>query len=127
MQGAVHGEVFDCLRKWFGVDAGTECFASPLNSTLSRFCSAFSAPDVDGCFGGRDDDAALGDFFRASSTADFLRPGGWYELNPPFAPGVMERMARRIEELLEAARERDVDVTFIVVIPTVCANVAKAS
>lgn len=118
MQGAVHGAVFDCLRKWFGA-AGTECFASPLNSALSRFHSAFPAPDIDGHYGSR------GDFFHPSSDADFLRPG-WYELNPPFSPGVMDKMTRRIGELLETARAREVDVAFIVVVPTVRAVVAEA-
>ena len=113
MQGAVHDGVFDCLSKWFGGSAsGTECFASPFNSTLDRFFSAFPSPDVDGHFGSH------GDFFHPSPTSDFLR-SGWYELNPPFSPGVMSKMVHRIGALLDASCKQKLDVTFIIVIPTV--------
>ncbi|KAL9184082.1 hypothetical protein ACHAXT_002168 [Thalassiosira profunda] len=112
MQGAVHEDVFACLSKWLGGE-GTECFASPFNATLKRFCSAFPSPDVDGHFGG-----SSGDFFRPPSEAEFLRPG-WYELNPPFSPGLMGKMEHRIEELLAEAQRRELEVTFVVVIPTV--------
>lgn len=112
MQGAVHEGVFDCLSKWFGGSAsGTECFASPFNSTLSGFFSAFPSPDLDGHFGSH------GDFFHPLSESDFLRPG-WYELNPPFSPGVMSKMAHRIGELLDISCKQELDVAFIVVIPT---------
>jgi len=111
MQGAVHDGVFDCLSKWFSA-SGTECFASPLNSTLSRFHSAFPSPDIDGHFGSH------GDFFHSSLDSTFLRPG-WYELNPPFSPGVMAKMTRRLGELLDKSCTQDLDVAFIVVIPTV--------
>lgn len=121
MQGAVHESVFDCLSKWFGVGgvplsaSGTECFASPFNSTLDRFFSAFPSPDIDGHFGSHGDF-----FFNPMSNSDFLRPaGGWYELNPPFSPGVMNKMAYRLGELVEISRKQELDVAFIVVIPTV--------
>ncbi|KAL7539800.1 hypothetical protein ACHAXR_009617 [Thalassiosira sp. AJA248-18] len=120
MQGAVHEGVFDCLSKWFGVGgplsaSGTECFASPFNSTLDRFFSAFPSPDIDGHFGSHGDF-----FFNPMSNLDFLRPaGGWYELNPPFSPGVMNKMAYRLGELVEISRKQELDVAFIVVIPTV--------
>jgi len=124
MQGAIHDGVFDCLSKWFGggkekeggsvsSSGGTECFASPFNSTISRFYSAFPSPDIDGHFGSH------GDFFHPpSSESDFLRPG-WYELNPPFSPGVMAKMAQRVTKLLNMSCEQNLDVAFVVVIPTV--------
>ena len=115
MQGAVHEGVFDCLSKWFGQSdsiVGTECFASPFNSTMTRFFSAFPSPDVDGHFG------SCSDFFQSSLGLDFLE-SGWYELNPPFSPGIMSKMAHRLGKLLNVAVDRELDVTFIVVIPTV--------
>ncbi|KAL7540435.1 hypothetical protein ACHAWF_006678 [Thalassiosira exigua] len=115
MQGAIHSGVFSCLSKWFGTN-GTECFASPFNSTLSRYRSAFPSPDVDGHFGSR------GDFFWSPADDEddeFVREGWWHELNPPFAPGIMDEMADRIGRSLEAHAERGSDVTFVVVVPTV--------
>ena len=113
MQGAIHNEVFDCLTEWFGSD-GVECFASPFNSNLPRYYSAFSSPDIDGHFG------SYGNFFGCSNDAkEFLRDGYWYELNPPFSPGVMDKMAERIDELLDYASEQCMKVTFIVIVPTV--------
>ena len=44
---AVVSQVFSLLSKRLGV--ALECFASPLNTFLGRFCSAF--PDVDSAFG----------------------------------------------------------------------------
>ena len=112
MQGAIHDSVFQCFEKWFGKsqETGTECFASPFNACLTtQFCSAFPSPDVDGFFGSK------GDFFWLESTS--LREG-WYELNPPFSPGIMKKMADRLMDLLNYAREKEIDVTFIVVVPS---------
>lgn len=112
MQGAIHDSVFQCFEKWFGKsqETGTECFASPFNACLTtQFCSAFPSPDVDGFFGSK------GDFFQLEATS--LREG-WYELNPPFSPGIMKKMADRLMDLLNYAREKEIDVTFIVVVPS---------
>jgi len=111
MQGAIHDTVFACFEKWFGAPAsrGSECFASPFNANMSQYYSAFPSPDIDGFFGSK------GDFFRLDAKS--LR-SGWYEANPPFSPGIMTKMATQIMELLDVARERDIDVTFIVVIPS---------
>lgn len=112
MQGAIHDSVFQCFEKWFGKsqETGTECFASPFNTCLTtQFCSAFPSPDVDGFFGSK------GDFFWLEATS--LREG-WYELNPPFSPGIMKKMADRLMDLLNYAREKEIDVTFIVVVPS---------
>jgi phosphorylated CTD-interacting factor 1 len=108
MQGAIHSQVFDCFTRWFG-ERGVECFASPFNCHLSEFYSAFSS-DVDGFFG------SFGDFFYSQ---ELLRDGCWYELNPPFSPGVMDKMAERICDLLEVASSQDMRVTFIVIVPSV--------
>jgi len=110
MQGAINEGVFDVLSKWFG-KSGTECFASPFNSSMSRFFSAFPSPDIDGHFG------SCGDFFYPSSFE--VQDGAWYELNPPFSPGVMDKMSIRINELLEIQSKKEVDVAFVVIIPTV--------
>jgi phosphorylated CTD-interacting factor 1 len=75
----------------------------------TQFCSAFPSPDVDGFFGSK------GDFFWLEATS--LREG-WYELNPPFSPGIMKKMADRLMDLLNYAREKEIDVTFIVVVPS---------
>ncbi|KAL7454392.1 hypothetical protein ACHAWC_006035 [Mediolabrus comicus] len=112
MQGAIHDSVFQCFEKWFGKsqETGTECFASPFNACLTtQFCSAFPSPDVDGFFGSK------GDFFQLE--ANSLQEG-WYELNPPFSPGIMKKMADRLMDLLNYAREKEIDVTFIVVVPS---------
>ena len=108
MQGAINEGVFDCLSKWFGPSVGTECFASPFNCILPRYYSAFPSPDLDGFFG------SSGDFLFNSSS--FLSDG-WYELNPPFTPGIMAKMAQRIEKLMEHTKH--LNVTFVVIIPTV--------
>ena len=100
MQGAIHEGVFDVLSKWFG-KSGTECFASPFNSSMSRFFSAFPSPDIDGHFGSH------GDFFFPSSSFE-VQDGAWYELNPPFSPGVMDKMSIRINELLEIQSKKEV-------------------
>jgi phosphorylated CTD-interacting factor 1 len=116
MQGAIHESVFDCLSKWFGekdsTESGVECFASPFNSTLPRYCSAFPLPDVDGHFG------SYGDFFFPLSN-ESLCNGSWYEVNPPFSPGIMSKMAHRINTILDQVQcKKELDVTFVVIIPT---------
>ena len=118
MQGAIHESVFDVLSKWLG-KSGTECFASPFNSSMSRFFSAFPSPDIDGHFGSH------GDFFFPSSFD--IQDGAWYELNPPFSPGLMDKMSTRISELLEKQCNKDNDVTFVVIIPTVRSAYEKKS
>lgn len=110
MQGAIHNEVFGCLSKWFG-NFGVECFASPFNCHLSQYYSAFSSPDIDGHFG------SYGDFFYSPNSV-FLKEG-WYELNPPFSPGIMDKMATRINDLIDLASKQNVKVAFVVIVPTV--------
>ena len=63
--------------------------------------------------------APMETFSHPTSESLFLRPGSWYELNPPFSPGVMNNMAHRIGQLLEIAHREELDVTFVVIVPTV--------
>ena len=101
MQAACPAALFDCLRFHFGI--ASELFASPLNAHFATFCSA--ASDVDSAFG------SVGSFFGA-------RPRrGAYFANPPFAPSVVEAMARRMGRLLAIADRTVEALTFVVVIP----------
>ena len=90
------------LRARLGV--GFECFASPLNCHLPRYCSAF--PDVDAPFG------SAGSFFHARG----LRRGAFFA-NPPFIEPVVAAMTRRMSELLATADRRGERLTFVVVVP----------
>ena len=62
-----------------------EAFASPLNARAAPFCSAF--PDADAPFG------SVGSFLSWQPPSG----EGSYEANPPFAPLVVEAMARRMD------------------------------
>jgi hypothetical protein len=102
------------------VGVQVECFASPLNCWNQRFCSV--ARDTDRFFG------SLGNFFlfdgptgkrhscvcfyvininlycalgRVTEDDAGLPRGGSFEANPPFVESVMNRMAQRIEWILE--------------------------
>ena len=111
-QGAVNSEVFGVLSKHFGEKNGTECFASPFNSTNPQFFSAFPSPDVDGFFG------SCGDFYHPLCAKHFEK-SGWFEANPPFCPGYETELTRRICGLLDTLSKAGKDSTFIVVVPTV--------
>lgn len=99
--GALHERVFEALEEHFGVEA--ECFASPLNCRLQKFCSAF--PDVDTPFGSR------GSFF------EYHPEEGSFEVNPPFTEPLMAAAATHMEELLGAAAEAGRPLSFAVFIP----------
>jgi phosphorylated CTD-interacting factor 1 len=105
MQGAVHDSVFDTLHHdLFPHDTMIEGFGSPLNVYLSSFYSAF-AYDIDWHFGSR------GSFLHEPICE------GCCEVNPPFAPGIMNAMADRIVNNISLANERNRIVTFIVIVP----------
>jgi len=104
MQGAVHGEVFQVLQSTFPDQPIMECFASPLNSFLPSFCSAFS--DIDFHFG------SVGDFLDHPLTS------GCCEANPPFTPGLMDIMTDRMEYNLQLANEQSLSLTFVIIIPS---------
>jgi len=104
MQGAVHGAVFRTLQAFFPNDPLLECFASPMNCYLPLFGSAF---DIDWHFG------SLGDFL----TLDII--SGCCEVNPPFAPGLMDKMVDHIVRCIEQADQRRACLSFVVIVPTV--------
>ncbi|CAB1109897.1 unnamed protein product [Ectocarpus sp. CCAP 1310/34] len=85
---------FRLLRHLVSVDC--ECFASPLNCTLSRFCSV--AYDTDKFFGSE------GNFFQSE----------YQQANPPFVEEVMERMVDHMHYLLRRATG---PMSFAVIVP----------
>eukprot|EP00743_Colponemidia_sp_Colp-15_P011372 GILK01012675.1.p1 GENE.GILK01012675.1~~GILK01012675.1.p1 ORF type:complete len:616 (+),score=72.30 GILK01012675.1:27-1850(+) len=95
---AVPSTVFDFIVKHLGVT--TECFSSPLNCYLSRFCSAFY--DTDSAFG------SLGSFF------DFHPKFGSFEVNPPFEEQMILKMFNHILDLLGSSEQA---LSFIIFIP----------
>ncbi|CAM9597129.1 unnamed protein product [Scytosiphon promiscuus] len=97
-QASMGGDAFDVLLKLLGVKM--ECFASPFNCRYSRYCSAFA--DTDKPFG------SVGSFF------DFRPTEGAYEANPPFVRDVILKMAKHMEDLLQATPKA---LTFVVIIP----------
>jgi hypothetical protein len=97
-QAAVAEAAFGVLHEDLGVDL--EVFASPLNSTYARHCSAFR--DTDACFG------SLGSFF------DLHPQEGSFEANPPFVLGVMDAMVTHITSLFTASTG---PLSFVVVVP----------
>jgi len=101
-QAAISPQVFDVLTSRFDIEA--ECFASPLNCYLSRFCSAF--PDTDAPFG------SLGSFF------DFKPLFGSFEANPPFVSSVVERMSTHILTLMNTSEEKELSLCFVVIVPS---------
>lgn len=114
MQGAIHSEVFECLEKQNQCEDVMECFASPLNVYNSRFFSIFHQ-DLDCHFG------SCGDFF--SVPLGFFRKGGTHEANPPFSPGLMQRMVERMEGHLSFADSSGSKGTgralsFVIVVPS---------
>ena len=98
LQIAVSQEVF---RRLSVLGVTGECFASPFNSTLSTYWSAFV--DTDTVFGSR------GSFFSKQKV-----PSGFYEANPPFAEDFMMRMVLRLEFLLSI---KNVPMSFICFVP----------
>ena len=98
MQGALPSYTFKELNKEF--DVAQEMFASPLNCYFSSYCSAF--PDTDVYFG------SCGSFF------DYEPIEGSFQCNPPFTEEVIERMADRIDYLLENSK---LPLSFVVFIP----------
>ena len=116
MQGAIHSQVFDVLETQSR--HVMECFASPLNAYTRHFCSVFHR-DLDHHFG------SVGDFFSIP-IGFFARNGQIHEANPPFAPGLMCAMVKRIEEHLKFAdvhAEKNMDencksghLTFFVIV-----------
>ena len=113
MQGAIHSQVFDALEtKSSNV---MECFASPFNAYTRHFCSVFHR-DLDHHFG------SIGDFFSIP-LGFFAKHGHIHEANPPFAPGFMYAMVKRMEDHLKISDSAENNIgkhlTFVIVVPTV--------
>jgi phosphorylated CTD-interacting factor 1 len=100
MQTSLPASAFKALNQLFEVTQ--EMFASPFNCYFAQFCSAFADTDV--YFGSR------GSFF------DYEPIGGSFQCNPPFTEECIERMADRIEYLLDQAGDKQ-PLSFIVFIP----------
>lgn len=111
MQGAVHSQLFDVLNGFFPQDEILECCASPLNSHLSTFGSAFS--EIDFHFG------SIGSVF------DFDVTSGVCEVNPPFSPAFMDAVVDRIERNLSLANKSNKSLTFCIIVPTVASTTSK--
>ena len=79
-QASITSEVMETLKSGFGVSQ--ECFASPLNRTLTSYNSLFF--DTDMYFG------SYGSFFK------FKTGSGSYEVNPPFDPDTINNMFRQV-------------------------------
>jgi hypothetical protein len=97
-QGALPDAVFEVLKK--ELDVQTECFASPLNHRLAKYCSAFE--DTDQCFG------SLGSFYNVGGLQ------GSYECNPPFDTESVVACLGHIHTLIEEADSNGVPLSFAV-------------
>ena len=105
MQGAIHKQVFEVLESTLD-GPWLEGFASPFNACLPVFGSAF--PDLEWHFG------SIGSFMEVP----FHQGGGCCEANPPFSPGVMNQMSKHIINQIEKAEKNNVELTFVIVVPT---------
>ena len=104
MQGSIMSDAFHVLQRFFPSQQIMECFASPWNSHLPLYASAF--PDLDCHFG------SVGDF-REVSLGE-----GVCQANPPFSPGLMTHMAKRIEADLTVANDESIRLAYFVIVPT---------
>ena len=123
MQGSIHTEVFDFLGNFcagLGHELAGECFASPLNANLGvgMYRSGFYR-DLDKHFG------SVGDFFQWQSVD--VGKSAWYESNPPFSPRLMNEMAVQLLRHLEAADEKRVALSFVVVVPACTSDGSNSS
>lgn len=102
MQGGIHTQVFQYLHET--LDCRMECFASPFNVYFCNYCSAFE--EEQNFFG------SFGNFFNMESME------GCFEANPPFAPGFMKEMVTTMNHHLNVANEKDVLLTFVIIVPS---------
>lgn len=101
-QAAVPPEVIDCVEGALG--PGTrECFASPLNARLPKFCSQF--PEVDSPFG------------SAGSFDDLTVTHGCLFCNPPFHESVALQACDHALGLLAASESSEGSLTVAFVLP----------
>jgi len=98
LQAAVPYSLMNYLNT--ALDVNFECFASPINSYLPNYCSAFK--DTDENFG------SSGSFFNYDSTI------GSYEVNPPFAENIMNLTVDHITNMLSKSND---PLSFIIILP----------
>jgi len=80
-----------------------ECFASSINSSLSKYCSIYY--DLEKYFGSQ------GNFFKANLIE------GTYGFNPPYQKDIMDKGILKLFDLLNNAKNNDKKLTFIMTIP----------
>lgn len=95
---AIPPRVMRVLQKHF--EACGECFASPLNCFMRRFCSAFCDTD---CFFG-----SMGSFFN------FFPESGSFEVGPPYDNQLITEMFHHLIRLLDASTG---PMSFFVILP----------
>jgi len=119
LQAALPPEVFDALALDAGGGSCVECFASPLTCRQAgwRYCSLFGDLDV---FVG-----SLGSFFGSSLLPEFI--GGVFQINPPFSPGVVERLTDKLLAALSRAEAIGTSLQFTVFLPGVPTAAASSS
>lgn len=79
-----------------------ECFSSPFNAILQKYCSFF--PDIDIFFG------STGNFFN------FNFQNGVYEVNPPFDIFLINKL---IVYILYNLKKEEYELTFFLIIPLI--------
>eukprot|EP00760_Papus_ankaliazontas_P020420 PhM_4_TR18432/c0_g1_i2/m.28892/K17584/PCIF1; phosphorylated CTD-interacting factor 1 len=103
--GSVPGAVLDSMATSLGVSC--ECFASPLNATMSLYFSAF--PDTDVFFG------SCGSFFDPAAPPI---TAGSYEANPPFDVTIAVAMAEKMCRSLSLSSSSSLlPLSFVIVMP----------
>ena len=101
-----HTQAMRALQR--GMGCVVECCASPFNTYMRNYCSAF--PDTDSHFG------SLGSFFTFEPTH------GSFEANPPFNRQVIGEMFKHMLKLLQNASG---PMSFVVVLPMSDSGAAK--
>ena len=115
MQGAIHEHVFAVIQQAFSSPQRLlpilEGFASPFNHVCVNYASAF-VEDVDFHFG------AAHNFWNLN--LDSLPRDFVCELNPPFAPALMNKLANFLtNDLLPVGESNMQAISFLVIVPTV--------
>jgi hypothetical protein len=80
-----------------------ECFASAINSSLSKYCSIYH--DLEKDF------VSQGNFFKAELKE------GTYSFNPPYQKDIMDKGIVKLFDLLNNAKSNENKLTFIMTIP----------
>jgi len=101
-QAALPSAVWPLLVDHLGISG--ELFASPLNASLDRFCSAYA--DTDSWFG------SLGSAFALEDDM-FLSQDMAFEVNPPFVEALMVRLVERLHRLLRSSSHALAFVLFV--------------